>query len=91
MSAKTVSEQIVDSMTQIDTKALSEIPAMSMGNLCMSIGQALANSAYGTTTAQSQGGVTMQAATVQGVNSLASTGSAVTGRGVAEILRTDKD
>ena len=53
---------------------------MAMGNLLMSTSHALSNSAHNATTAQQQGQITMQAATVQGINSLMSVGSAVIGR-----------
>lgn len=82
----TVNEQITDSVTQVNTKVVGETPAMAMGNLLMSTSQALANAAHNATNNQQQASITMQAATVQGVNSLMATGSAVVGRSANEIL-----
>lgn len=81
-----VNEQVTDSITQVNTKVVGETPAMAMGNLLMSTSQALANAAHNATSAQQQANITMQAATVQGVNSLMATGSAVIGRGAEAIL-----
>lgn len=88
-SPKTVNEQITDSVTQVNTKVVGETPAMAMGNLLMSTGQALANAGHNATNVQQQAAVTMQAATVQGINSLMATGSAVVGRSAEEILEKD--
>lgn len=82
----TVNEQITDSVTQVNTKVVGETPAMAMGNLLMSTSQALSNAAHNATNNQQQASITMQAATVQGVNSLMATGSAIVGRGAEEIL-----
>ncbi|PSW07158.1 RebB family R body protein [Photobacterium lipolyticum] len=84
--ATAVNEQITDSVTQVNTKVVGETPAMAMGNLLMSTSQALANAAHNATTAQQQANVTWQAATVQGINSLMATGSAVIGRSAEEII-----
>ena len=81
-----VNEQITDSVTQVNTKAVGETPAMAMGNLLVSTSQALANAAHNATAAQQQAQITMQAATVQGVNSLMSIGSSVVGRSAEEIV-----
>lgn len=81
-----VNEQVTDSVTQVNTKVVGETPAMAMGNLLMSSSQALANSAHNATAAQQQAQVTMQAATVQGVNSLMSIGSSVIGRSAEGII-----
>lgn len=81
-----VNEQITDSVTQVNTKVVGETPAMAMGNLLMSTSQALANSAHNATAAQQQAQITMQAATVQGVNSLMSIGSSVIGRSAEGII-----
>ncbi|CAM3923057.1 MULTISPECIES: RebB family R body protein [Vibrio] len=85
-AATTVNAQITDSVTQVNTKVVGETPAMAMGNLLMSTSHALSNSAHNATTAQQQGQITMQAATVQGINSLMSVGSAVIGRTSEEII-----
>ena len=84
--AKTVNEKITDSITQVNTKVLADTPAMAMGGLYTAIGQALSNSSNNVTAAQQQAAITMQAATVQGINSLGAIGSAVLGRAAEEIV-----
>jgi len=84
-----VNEAITDSVTQVNTKVVGETPAMAMGNLLMSTSQALGISAHNATAAQQQGQITMQAATVQGVNSLMSIGSSVIGRSAENVLEPD--
>nr|WP_197061248.1 RebB family R body protein [Colwellia psychrerythraea] len=86
MTMDTVNAQITDSVTQVNTKVVGETPAMAMGNLLMSTSQALSNSAHNATAAQQQAQITMQAATVQGVNSLMSIGSSVIGRSAEAII-----
>ena len=81
-----VNEQVTDSVTQVNTKVVGETPAMAMGNLLMSTSQALGNAAHNATAAQQQAQITMQAATVQGVNSLMSIGSSVIGRASEGII-----
>ncbi|BFM50401.1 RebB family R body protein [Marinomonas sp. THO17] len=81
-----VNEQITDSVTQVNTKVVGETPAMAMGNLLLSTSQALGTAAHNATAAQQQAQITMQAATVQGVNSLTAIGSAVLGRGAEGII-----
>lgn len=81
-----VNEQVTDSVTQVNTKVVGETPAMAMGNLLMSTSQALGTAAHNATAAQQQAQITMQAATVQGVNSLMSIGSSVIGRSAEEII-----
>ncbi|MBU2899331.1 RebB family R body protein [Vibrio hepatarius] len=85
-AATTVNAQITDSVTQVNTKVVGETPAMAMGNLLMATSHSLSNAAHNATTAQQQGQITMQAATVQGINSLMSVGSAVIGRTSEEII-----
>ncbi|CAM3829520.1 MULTISPECIES: RebB family R body protein [Vibrio] len=85
-AAAAVNAQITDSVTQVNTKVVGETPAMAMGNLLMSTSHALSNAAHNATSAQQQGQITMQAATVQGVNSLMSVGSAVIGRSSEEVI-----
>lgn len=85
-AATTVNAQITDSTTQVNTKVVGETPAIAMGNLMMSTSHALSNGVHNATSAQQQGQVTMQAATVQGINSLMSVGSAVVGRTSEEII-----
>lgn len=84
-----VNEQVTDSVTQVNTKVLGDTPAMAMGNLLMSTSQALGNAAHNATAAQQQAQITMQAATVQGVNSLMSIGSSVIGRSAEGIIEKD--
>lgn len=81
-----VNEQVTDSVTQVNTKVVGETPAIALGNLQMSTSQALANAALNASGAQQQATITMQAATVQGVNALMSTGSAVIGRSAEGII-----
>ncbi|PSW03696.1 RebB family R body protein [Photobacterium lipolyticum] len=85
----TVNDQITDSVTQVNTNTLASTPAMAMSNLYTAMGQALATGSHNTTMAQQQANVTMQAATVQGVNSLTSIGSAVIGRASEGVLEKD--
>ncbi|ESP91327.1 MULTISPECIES: RebB family R body protein [Pseudoalteromonas] len=87
--ADAVNAQVTDSVTQVNTKVVGETPAMAMGNLLMSTSQALGNAAHNATAAQQQAAITMQAATVQGVNSLMSIGSSVIGRSAEEIIEPD--
>lgn len=84
-----VNEQITDSVTQVNTKVVGETPAMAMGNLLMSTSQALGTAAHNATAAQQQAQITMQAATVQGVNSLMAIGSSVVGRSAESIIEKD--
>lgn len=85
MYPTSVNSQITDSVTQVNTKVLGDAPAQSMGNLMMATSQALSNAAHNATTAQQQAGITMQAATVQGVSTLLSVDTASTGRTTAQI------
>ncbi|KGJ87962.1 RebB family R body protein [Colwellia psychrerythraea] len=85
----TVNEQITDSITQVNTKVLGDAPAMAMGNFYTSMGLALANANNNATTSQQQASITMQAATVQGVNALGAIGSAVIGRAAEGIVEKD--
>lgn len=81
-----VNEQVTDSVTQVNTKVVGETPAMAMGNLLMSTSHSLSNAAHNATAAQQQAQITMQAATVQGVNSLMSIGASVVGRAAEEVI-----
>ncbi|WP_086933809.1 RebB family R body protein [Agarilytica rhodophyticola] len=82
----TVNEQITDSVTQVNTKTLGDAPAMAMGSLFTATSQALSNAGLNSTTSQQHAGITMQAATVQGVNSLGAIGSAVLGRAAEAVV-----
>lgn len=82
----TVNEQITDSITQVNTKVLADGPAMAMGNLYSATAAAMSNAGNNATSAQQHTGITMQAATVQGVNSLTAIGTAVLGRSAESIV-----
>ncbi len=81
-----VNDQITDSTTQVNTAVVGGTPAEAMGNLLMPTSQALGNAAHNATAAQQQAQLTMQTATVQGINSLMAIGTAVTGRGAESII-----
>ena len=87
--AKTVNESITDSITQTNTKVLADSPAMAMGNLYTAIGQAMSLASNNATSAQQQAQITVQAATVQGVNSMTAIGAAVLGRAAEGIVEKD--
>ena len=70
---------ITDSVTQVNTKVLGDTPANALGNLMMPTSQAIAAGAQNLVSGQQQANVMYQAATVQGINALMNTGSAVTG------------
>jgi hypothetical protein len=74
-----VNDQITDSITQANTKVLGDAPAVGMGNLFIATSQALSNAAHNATSAQQQTGLTMQAATTQGISTLLSIDTASTG------------
>ncbi|KZN49798.1 RebB family R body protein [Pseudoalteromonas luteoviolacea] len=80
----TVNGAITDSVTQVNTKVLGETPATAMGNLMMTISQALSVSGQNLTTGQQQANVMYQAATVQGINALLKTGNVATGKTITE-------
>jgi hypothetical protein len=86
-----VNEQVTDSVTQVNTTAVGTTPAMGMGNLLMSTSNALGVTGLNAAGANQQGDITMQAATVQGINSLMATCTAVVGRGAEAILEKSKD
>ena len=89
MAKLTVNEKITDSITQVNTKVLADAPAMAMGNLYTSMGLALSNSILNSAASQQQASITMQAATVQGVNALGAIGSAVLGRAAEGVIEKD--
>ncbi len=84
-----MNEQVTDSITQVNTKVLGDAPAMAMGNFYTSMGLDLSNANNNATTSQQQASITMQAATVQGVNALGAIGSAVVGRAAEGIAEKD--
>jgi len=81
-----VNAQVTDSVTQVNTKVVGDVPAMAMGNLLMASSQSLGNMAHNATDNQQQASIVSQTSTIQGLNSLMSIGSAVTDRSVEEIL-----
>lgn len=81
-----VNEAITDSVTQVNTKVLGDVPASAMGNLMLTTSQALGVAAQNLTTSQQQANVMWQAATVQGINALMNTGNAVTGTVSGQII-----
>lgn len=89
MAKLKVNEKITDSVTQVNTKVLADAPAMAMGNLYTAMGHALSNASMNTASSQQQAGITMQAATVQGVNALGAIGSAVLGRSAEGVIEKD--
>ena len=84
-----VNEQVTDSVTQVYTSVVGSTPAMASGNLQMSTSQALSTAALNATDANQQASITMQSATIQGLNSLMATSGAVIGRGAEAILEKD--
>lgn len=77
-----VNDQITDAITQTNTKALGEAPAMALGNLFAQVSQAVSHAAQNTTNQQqqsqvvAQGGATMAAATRLSLDT-ASTGAGI--------------
>lgn len=88
---KKVNEQITDSVTQTNTQVLAGAPANAMGNLFTSMGLAMSNLNNNATSFQQQATIGMQAATVQGVNSLTAMGTAVLGRAAEAIVEKDEE
>ena len=86
---KLVNEKIIDSITQTNTKVLGDTPAMAMGNLFNAFSLASSNMSLNQSSTQQQAGIVIQAATVQGVNSLSSIGSSVLGRAAEGIIEKD--
>lgn len=84
-----VNKQATDSVTQTNTNVVGETPAIAMSNLLMSTSHALSTSAHNATASQQQAQITMQAATVQGVNSLMAIGSSVIGRSAEGTIEKD--
>ncbi len=82
-----VNSQITDSVTQVNTKVVGDAPAVATSNLFLATSQALGNAAHNASNNQQQAYVTMQAATTQGVNSILSMGTAVTGEGASQIFK----
>ena len=87
--AKVVNSKITDSVTQVNTSVVASTPSMAMGNLYTSMGLALSNASLNASSQQQQAGITMQASTVQGVNTLGAIGSAVLGRAAEGVIEKD--
>ncbi|WP_394239853.1 RebB family R body protein [Vibrio astriarenae] len=81
-----VSDAITDSITQVNTKVLGDVPAMAQGNLLTATSQALSNAAHNMTNTVQQNQMVASATTVQGVNALFSKGAAIVARTSDEIL-----
>lgn len=84
-----VNDAVTDSVTQVNTHALGDVPAMANGNLMLATSQALGLTALNSIGANQQGTLVYQSSTVQGVNSLLSTNIAVLGRTVEAINETE--
>lgn len=69
-SAAAVNPQIIDSVTQTNTKVLGEAPAMAMGSLYQTIGNSIAMAAANAVYAQQQANVNYQAASAVGITKL---------------------
>ncbi len=83
---QTVNGATTDSVTQVNTTVVGGTPATAMGNLMMSISQALIVSVQNLTNGQQQANVMWQTATVQGINALMNTGNAVAGTVTGKII-----
>ncbi len=81
-----VNDQITDSVSQVNTKVLGDAPVMAMGNLFVTVSQALSNAAHNATNNQQQSNLTMQASTTQGVSTLLSVDTASAGEATRNIL-----
>ncbi|CCN69103.1 RebB family R body protein [Vibrio nigripulchritudo] len=81
-----VNEAVTDSVTQVNTSVVGETPAMAEGNLLLATSQAMGISAHNSAGANQQAQLVHQTSTIQGVNSLFATGTAVVGRSVELIL-----
>ncbi|WP_076585337.1 RebB family R body protein [Vibrio ostreicida] len=81
-----VNDAVTESVTNVNTCVVGDIPAMAGGNLFVSTSQAMAVAALNSTSANQQGTILHQTSTVQGVNSLFATGGAVLGRAIELII-----
>lgn len=82
-----VNDQITDSITQVNTKVLGDAPAIAMGNLFVTTGQALSLAALNATNAQQQNNMTAQATTTMGIATLYSINTATTGVSASDLLK----
>ena len=74
-SPQVVNGAVIDAITTTNTQVLGEAPAMAMGSLYQTIGNAVAMAAANAVYAQQQANVTYQAATTMGVTKLLSSES----------------
>ncbi|ADZ91908.1 RebB family R body protein [Marinomonas mediterranea] len=85
-----LNDAVTDSVTQVNTAVVGETPAMAQGNLMLSTSQAMGFAAHNSTGANQQATIVLHSATVQGINSLFSTGAAIVGRSSEAILEKEK-
>lgn len=83
-----VNDQITDSITQVNTTVLGDAPAIATGNLMMVTSQALSNAAHNATTGMQNSDVTAQAALIQGITTLFTVETAITGKAVEGIYHS---
>ena len=84
-----VNEQVTDSVTQVNTATIGGTPAMATGNLLIATGHAIGVAGLNSVDANQQSGIVMHATTVQGVNSLFATCTAVIGQSSELIINKD--
>ncbi|UAA37893.1 RebB family R body protein [Paraneptunicella aestuarii] len=81
-----VNEIITDSVTQTNTQVIAGVPSNAMSALFAATGLALSNAGNNATTSLQYGGITSQAATVQGVNSLTALATSSLSRAAEEVI-----
>ncbi len=82
-----VNDQVTDSISQVNTEVLGDAPAIAMGNLLVTTGQALSLAALNATNAQQQNNMTAQATTAMGIATLYSINTATTGVSTSDLLK----
>lgn len=70
-----VDEQMCDSTTQVNTMSLGSAPAVALANTQVSTSQAISTLAHSAGEQVQQTSITQQTITLQGLNSLLSTGA----------------
>ncbi len=83
-----VNEGITDSVTQVNTKNIAEVPAISMGGFIMATNNAIGNSNHNATLSQQQGQMLMLATVSQGVNAINTIGSASISKAAKTIINS---
>lgn len=78
----TVTPQVTDSVTQVNTKLLAENPAFATGNLMQAASNAFALSFQNAVGGQQQANMVHQVSTTEGINILYSSVTAVAGQAV---------